>query len=120
MNIFDFFDKSDYEYITEHVEKQQHFEFEKIYQKVELSFHSSHARCDFADGTKNGEYIILYNYNVMKGNYASGGGHISSNEFFEAFADFDKSIMWIDSFLSSQKIPGYTEVKNVQLQLSFF
>lgn len=104
----------------EAIKSESDFEIERVYGKAKFGLHSGRAGCDWEDGTKEGDYIVHYDFCIFKGDFSGCSGPLSKKEFTKHFSDIDSGIKWVDGFLKRRNIVGYETLENTTEQLTFF
>lgn len=118
INVFSFFTREDCKKVVEAIKNESDFRVERIYRKHKFELRSSRASCDWRNGiTKEGDYIVLYNF---CNSYDGYGGPLHREDLDKNFNDVDNAIKWIDNFLKSMNIKGYKSLDNIGEQLTLF
>lgn len=118
INVFSFFTREDCKKVVEAIKNESDFRVERIYRKHKFELRSSRASCDWPNGiTKEGDYIVLYNFCNSYGGY---GGPLDREDLDKNFNDVNNAIKWIDNFFKNMNIKGYKSLDNIGEQLTLF
>lgn len=118
INVFSFFTREDCKKVVEAINNESDFKIERIYRKYKFELCSSRANCNWRNGiTKEGDYIVLYNFCSCYGGY---GGPLDREDLNKHFNNVDNATKWIDNFLKSMNIEGYKSLDNIGEQLTLF
>ncbi len=120
MNVFDFITLQECEAIVNSVATQGDFELEATHnKKYSFRLRNGKAGIDFADGTKQGEYIVHGGFSKLYGDYAGIGFPLTGDDL-EIFETAETLLKWVDDLIKSRNIEGYETLENTVEQLTLF